>query len=126
MSRLKAARHALAGEVAAALGIPVIEYPPATSRGETAFIRAASDGLYVDTRTSPATWSRPLVGLAVVLVAPSQEWEPALDWLDCRIEILVDVFHTRVESVSSPGRLDGGQLVAVEIRIAPFTLKEQP
>lgn len=125
MSRLHAAKHALADEIRSALGIVVSCYPPTTPAGETAHVRASVDGQYVDTRTSPATWQRPLVGLAVVLIAPSAEWEPAIDWLDGCTECLLDVFKTRIESVSGPGRLDGGQLVAQEVRFAPFTLKEQ-
>lgn len=122
MSRLHNAKQAFAVEVGAALGVVVSCYPPTNPVGETAHIRAALDGPYLDTRISPATWGRPLVGLAVVLIAPSAEWEPAIDWLDEQIETLLAVFKSRIESVSGPGRLDGGQLVAQEIRIAPFTL----
>lgn len=128
MSRLRHHRHHLAGEVAAALGIPVRTHPPGTPTGGTAHIRSSLDGSYVDTRTSPATWARPLVDLSVVLIAPSGDWESAIDWLDEQVDVLLAAFKTRIVSVGGHGRLDSGsgQLVAIEVRFAPATLKECP
>lgn len=126
MSRLRDARVALAAELEAVLGVPVRSHPPGMPAGGTGHVRASLDGTYVDTRTSPATWTRPLVGLSLVLIAPSADWESAIDWLDAQLEPLLAAMKTRVASVGGHGRLDAGtgQLVAVEVRFAPFTLKE--
>lgn len=125
MSRLRAVRHQLASEVSEALGVPVRTHPPGTPAGGTGHVRASLDG-YVDTRTTPATWCRPLVDLSVVLVAPSGDWESAIDWLDEQVDCLLTVFKSRVVSVGGHGRLDAGtgQLVAVEVRFNPRTLEE--
>lgn len=127
MSFLSAARCALAQEVSGALpDVAVMDAPPATLAGGVAFVRAATEG-YVSTTEGAATWSRPTVTLAVVLVAPSAEWAAAVDWLDEHIAAMLQAFRLRIASVGGHGRLDtNSQLVAAEIRFTPTHVKDTP
>lgn len=131
------ARVRLAELVQAILNVPTVPTIPGTPRGGTAFVHPARGGQYLDfTAEAAATFEKPALALGATLLAPTGNWEKALDWIDDKVAdlqagllqltdpLLPGVRRPWIRSVGEPGILDAAQLLAVVLTFSPIYLSE--
>jgi hypothetical protein len=129
---LKAVRVALCEELKAAWGLPGFPGLPSQITAGAFWVRPSRDSDYVSFDGELATWCRPEVAYQVVLTAPSQNYADFVDWIDERVEEVVNAFaenptlggltsSVALASVSEPGLIEQ-TLLAVEFTFKPFVV----
>lgn len=131
-SRLVEIRTQLAAVLAAATGVPFARSVPATARAGSGYIRPQLGTTYLDFTAGAATFKRPALNLAAVLIAPTGDWIGANDWIDeqvTNIATALDAVKTlpngvqrpMIAAIGPPGLLDvGTSLLAVELTFTPI------
>ena len=110
---------------------PAVGHVPTQLTAGSLFVRPRRSGDYVT--TDDGSFGRPTIGLAAVIVAGTQDWQRAGEWLDNKIAVLwaaLDqderlggrVAPLVISAVGEPGRVttSSGEFLAVEVRFEPI------
>lgn len=125
----KTIRADLAQLCAGILDIPVVDFVPATLRTGAGYLSLGTP--YLSHDDERATFTRPVMRLTLVLIAPNVDWSRSMDWVDEKYTQLCAGLaadrQAKVGGITRPTPTEmvslgvaDGKAIAFEIRFTPI------
>ncbi len=132
--------HEVRVALAALLGVgldlsPAVPYIPSMPTASSVFVRPRRGTDYMTFESPGATFCRPTVALAAVIVGGIKDWAHATEWIDDKVALALTATNTdptlggrcsdvAIESIGEPGLIvtRSGDFFAAELRFRPITI----